>query len=135
MKLTGGVSNHNQSYGRVLFNKNHRWVPVCSRGFDSRDARVVCRELGFAYYKKLHDGAFGSRFFYTYISSVNCTGSEASLKDCPFTTRGCPRRYPYTMYGSVSCSRTPFSEGNWMNAETNQGCLLTLNTSCFPQWI
>ena len=44
MRLLDGVKN---SSGRVEYCQFGNWGSVCSDGWDDRDARVVCRQLGF----------------------------------------------------------------------------------------
>ena len=34
--------------GRVEVCQNDSWIPVCDGGWGNNDARVVCRQLGFA---------------------------------------------------------------------------------------
>lgn len=56
VKLTG---DFNASMGGVLV-YNNKWHAVCDSDFDSRDARVVCRTLGFSDGKVIHGSAFGN---------------------------------------------------------------------------
>ncbi|XP_046543290.1 scavenger receptor cysteine-rich type 1 protein M160-like [Haliotis rubra] len=57
---------------------------VCSSGWDDVDASVYCTEQGY------EAGFNNSQYSYgdqpQWISSVECTGSEKSLLDCPFAT-------------------------------------------------
>ena len=63
---------------------NGRWGKICSGGWDSADASVVCRQLG------LH-GANVSVIYDTtnttldYLRNVGCKGDEAKLIDCRYT--------------------------------------------------
>jgi len=63
------------------------WGTVCDDHFDVNGANVACRQLGFAsgtQYDEnhgLHDVGFG-------LDDVRCTGSEASLMDCPHNPWG-----------------------------------------------
>ncbi|XP_025076892.1 scavenger receptor cysteine-rich type 1 protein M160-like [Pomacea canaliculata] len=67
---------------------------ICNTFWDDADARVLCRSRGHqdgAAYQYLQDidevyRLFSERGPY-WISDVNCTGSEASLGDCPFNDR------------------------------------------------
>ena len=40
-------SIYTSNQGRVEVCVEHTWVGVCYDGFDSNDARVVCRQLGY----------------------------------------------------------------------------------------
>lgn len=42
------VDGSNILEGRLEVCVNHVWGTVCSRGFGTEDAKVVCRKLGFA---------------------------------------------------------------------------------------
>ena len=71
--------------GRVEFCNNSVWGTVCDDGWDSADAGVVCRQLGF-----LPQGAqaLGSAFFGEgtgpiLLDAVRCVGTEDRLADCP----------------------------------------------------
>ena len=44
MRLLDGADN---SSGRIEYCKHGTWGSVCSDGWDDRDARVVCHQLGF----------------------------------------------------------------------------------------
>lgn len=33
--------------GRVEINQGHEWGTLCDNGFDDREARVICRMLGY----------------------------------------------------------------------------------------
>lgn len=57
VKLSG---DFNASMGGVLVYNNNKWHAVCDSDFDSRDARVACRTLGFSDGKVIHGSAFGN---------------------------------------------------------------------------
>lgn len=57
VKLSG---KFNASMGGVLVYHDDQWHSVCDNDFDSRDARVACRTLGFADGKVIHGSAFGN---------------------------------------------------------------------------
>ncbi|XP_067665055.1 uncharacterized protein [Haliotis asinina] len=107
VKLVQGTTNANASIGIVQFFKDNTWRIICGSGFDNYDAAVVCRELGYPYGFSLPRGTFGTRYYSSSISYVNCTGSESTVADCGFRVGGCINYYPYNNYASVICSKQP----------------------------
>ena len=60
-----------------------RWGTVCSRGWDLRDATVVCRQLGYGTAVGALGGAtFGRGSGPILYDNVDCSGSETSLTQC-----------------------------------------------------
>jgi deleted-in-malignant-brain-tumors protein 1 len=80
--------------GRIQVCINGTWNTICGTNFDSNDASVACRQLGYSPY-----GAFNLSYYYyfssdpVYFYNLNCTGSESSIWECPYTLQGnCPYR-------------------------------------------
>ena len=77
----------NAYMGRVELLYNGRWTTICNQGWDSKDARVACKMLGYSGgYNKV-----GTEFYFQsratglqLISNVQCTGDEDSLLSCKF---------------------------------------------------
>ncbi|XP_041476225.1 deleted in malignant brain tumors 1 protein-like [Lytechinus variegatus] len=77
------VDGTNDAEGRVEVMHNGSWGSICDVWWDLRDARVVCRKLGF-------DGAleaprsarFGQGSGHVLLDYVNCEGTEDNLADC-----------------------------------------------------
>ena len=94
------MDGRNQSHGRVEVCAFNVWGTVCDDSWDDRDARVVCRQLG---YICKHIGNIiiivilsclvagisignnvksGNSPQPIYLDNVNCIGTETSLLNC-----------------------------------------------------
>ena len=72
---------------RVQIYNNGKWGLVCSNGWDSHDATVVCQE------EKLGTNGYATRMTYNkteivLISGFNCVGDESQLSFCPHSGIG-----------------------------------------------
>ena len=105
LRLVGG-SNH----GRVEICINGVWGTVCDSYWDSNDARVVCRQLGFRSGRNValgnscwflsifiviylvtsvfYGGYFGQGTGPLILYSLGCTGTESSLLRCSHSIVG-----------------------------------------------
>ena len=63
---------------------NDTWGTVCDRWWDSRDADVVCRELGFqdGAHNAFTGNTFGDGSGPVWYDSVECDGTEERFMDC-----------------------------------------------------
>ncbi|XP_077978778.1 scavenger receptor cysteine-rich domain-containing protein DMBT1-like [Glandiceps talaboti] len=89
------VDGDDSSEGRIEVFKNSQWGTVCdtTNGFDSRDAGVVCKQLGFKGQLEVKRGGhFGKGSGQIWMTNVGCTGNENSLLECSHST------------GTTSCS-------------------------------
>ena len=64
---------------------------VCNSNWDDDDARVLCQTKGHLngmafHYSQYNYASFRSRGPF-WVSSINCTGNETRLRDCPFNDR------------------------------------------------
>lgn len=79
------VDGRRYGEGRVEVLYNNTWGTVCDDIWDTTNAQVVCRMLG---YKKSAEPTlsayFGPGSGQIWMDDVNCTGNEATLMNCPF---------------------------------------------------
>ena len=68
--------------GLVEVCKNNTWSTVCNSQFDTREARVVCRQLGLST-AGATTGYFGTGVGAIILRNLNCNGTEERLLDCP----------------------------------------------------
>ena len=69
--------------GRVEVFNNGTWGTVCDTNWDLKDARVVCRELGYLNAVRALQGRQVSRGSgEIWLNEVDCTGNEQRLNDC-----------------------------------------------------
>ncbi|XP_059173734.1 uncharacterized protein LOC131954198 isoform X1 [Physella acuta] len=73
-------------HGPVHYFENGEWYKICDDGFTDMSARKVCQELGFydgqALCCSAYDGETASLEAVHANVSIQCSGEEASLKDC-----------------------------------------------------
>ncbi|KAL8176302.1 UNVERIFIED_CONTAM: hypothetical protein K2H54_030405 [Gekko kuhli] len=90
--------------GRVEIYHNKQWGTICDDGWDMQDAEVVCRELDCGNALTATGGARYTQGSGTiWLDRVNCTGKEASLRECqarPWGEHSCDHRRD----ASVECS-------------------------------
>ena len=80
------------------------WGTVCDDLWDLRDARVVCRQLGFPHaVRSTRLASFGPGTGPIHLDSVTCTGNESRLEECLHNGIGVHNCYHYEDAGVV-CS-------------------------------
>ena len=72
-----------QSEGSLEVCYNGQWGTVCSDGWDSVDATVACKQLGY-------DGAISyynaNKYGSIKLTNVDCSSSDTSLLSCSYST-------------------------------------------------
>lgn len=130
VRISSGQTEDNATTGQVEMYVNENWVTVCADGFDENDAQVVCRELGFGNSKTLVPGAFGSKYYTDSILNLNCTGTEATIKECSFETGTCAQR-SYN-YASVICSKYSMARQSMLEfSQSYTTCVCKLGVQIF----
>ncbi|XP_071493771.1 scavenger receptor cysteine-rich domain-containing protein DMBT1-like [Diadema antillarum] len=81
LRLVGGSNNRE---GRVEVYYQGAWGTICDDQWDSNDAEVVCRMLGYpAAERAIGQASFGQGEGRIVLDNVQCQGSEERLVDCP----------------------------------------------------
>ena len=83
VRLVGDEQGHGDR-GRVEIYINREWGTVCDDLWTTKNAAVVCRQLGFQYaLKAAKNSEFGEgRDLRILLDDVQCEGTESSLLDC-----------------------------------------------------
>ena len=79
--------------GRVEIYYRGFWGTICDDNWDIKDARVVCRQLGYPSAVGAPRGArFGQGSGNIWLNDVQCQGNETSILNCrhpPWTVHNC----------------------------------------------
>ncbi|XP_072529575.1 scavenger receptor cysteine-rich type 1 protein M130-like [Salminus brasiliensis] len=98
------VDGGHRCAGRVEVLHRGQWGTVCGDYWNMRDAVVVCRELGCGEaVDALSEAHFGSGSGPIWMNNVDCSGSESTLKHCPFPGWG-KHECNHTQDAGVICS-------------------------------
>ena len=69
--------------GRVEVFYNEQWGTICNRVWDIRDAKVVCRQLGYQdAVRTLRNNQVPSGSGRIWLAYVGCTGKEQNITSC-----------------------------------------------------
>lgn len=91
------VDGWSSNEGRVEILHEGQWGTVCDDNWDSRDARVVCRQRGYSgdVGRAMPGATYGRGSGPIHLTSMHCLGQEARLADCR-----------YISWGDNSCSHS-----------------------------
>ena len=76
------VDGSSSTDGCVEVCRNGEWGTICHNFWDARDARVVCRRLGYETDSALGIMDVGGGEGPIHLNYVSCFGTESSLADC-----------------------------------------------------
>ena len=96
----------NKLSGRVELYHLGSWGTICDDDWDTNDAQVVCRQLGFPPASRaIGSASFGEGSGYILLDDVDCDGGEAFIENCisrGFQQHNCG----HSEDASVECSST-----------------------------
>ncbi|XP_077371064.1 uncharacterized protein LOC144014725 isoform X3 [Festucalex cinctus] len=103
------ADGENKCSGRVEILRHNQWGTVCDRGWDLRDADVVCLQLSCGLAESaLHGAAYGAGTGKIWLRHVQCTGHESTLSRCAVVLHS----HQYCTHendAGVKCSGTLFT--------------------------
>ena len=85
VRLVGGSSSQE---GRLEVYYNSTWGTVCDDLFTNAAARVVCHMLGYDHGGHAISNRYGAGSGQIWLDSVQCSGTETSIADCPHSSWG-----------------------------------------------
>ena len=100
LRLIGGSG---PGEGRVEIYYRGSWGTVCGDSWDIKDARVVCRQLGYTSGVSAPGARFGQGSGKIWLDDVQCQGNETSIVNCrhrPWGVHNCG----HSEDASVICS-------------------------------
>ena len=100
------MASGDQTEGRVEICFNNLWGTVCDDFWDILDARVACRQLGFAdAVRPTSFASFGQGAGPIYLDNLMCVGNESRLQDCRHNGVGTHNCFHFEDAGVVCSSK------------------------------
>ncbi|XP_063177735.1 deleted in malignant brain tumors 1 protein-like [Chroicocephalus ridibundus] len=140
------VNGRGRCAGRVESYYQGSWGSVCDDGWDLSDAAVVCRQLGCGgALEAVGSARFGEGSAQIWLESVNCSGAEAALWDCPAGSWGqhgcghkedagvvCSEFMALRLENGTNCSGRlqVFYNGTWGSVCSNSMTPETVSLAC-----
>ena len=88
----------------IRYNLTSPWGTICSSGWDIKDARVACRQLGYAdAVAATIESSFGRGRGSIWLSNFRCNGFENKISECGSSNWGNPSSY-CLQYATTSTS-------------------------------
>jgi len=81
VRLTNGDKTGD---GRLEVNLDGRWGLVCGDNFDTKDAHVVCKQLGYSEQATINTNRLDGDSLPFLMGNVRCSGVEDSIFDCKY---------------------------------------------------
>ncbi|XP_024126024.1 lysyl oxidase homolog 3B isoform X3 [Oryzias melastigma] len=106
IRIVGGRSSYE---GRVEVQVGSKWGTVCSSGWTTKEAMVVCRQLGLGYSMHAINETWywdSSNVTQMVLSGVRCTGEEMSLSQCQHHKTVSCQKSAAKFAAGVICSET-----------------------------
>ncbi|XP_074427285.1 scavenger receptor cysteine-rich type 1 protein M130-like [Larus michahellis] len=140
------VNGPGRCAGRVEIYYQGSWGSVCDDGWDLSDAAVVCHQLGCGgALEAVGSARFGEGSAQIWLESVNCSGAEAALWDCPSGSWGqhdcghkedagvvCSEFMALRLENGTNCSGRlqVFYNGTWGSVCSNSMTPETVSLAC-----
>ncbi|XP_074423560.1 scavenger receptor cysteine-rich type 1 protein M130-like, partial [Larus michahellis] len=140
------VNGPGRCAGRVEIYYQGSWGSVCDDGWDLSDAAIVCRQLGCGgALEAVGSARFGEGSAQIWLESVNCSGAEAALWDCPAGSWGqhgcghkedagvvCSEFMALRLENGTNCSGRlqVFYNGTWGSVCSNSVTPETVSLAC-----
>ena len=125
---SGSTVFDNKNEGVVEVQIDGKWGPICGSDFDYREAKVICKQLGYSTYDDYHkDGKFWydsvdtSGYDEAFYIGLSCDGDERSISECYYhfvrgPTDSCISSSSFNfkpLYAGLECDSVIYSEGKY----------------------